>query len=110
MPLPPPPADAFSSDGQADLLGAAATMPASVWSPGVSPGTTGTPARCISARAPIFEPMRAIAVGRRADEDEAGVRAGGGERRVLGEEAVAGVDRVGAAAAGRVDDACRCRR
>ena len=43
--------------------------------------------------------------GRRADEDDAGGRAGPGEIRVLREEAVAGVDRLGAGGARDLDDA-----
>ena len=39
--------------------------------------------------------------GRRADPDQAGVGHGAGEVRVLGQEAVAGMDRVGAGAGGR---------
>ena len=44
-----------------------------------------------------------MAVGRRADPDEAGVDDGLGEVGVLGEEAVAGVHGVGAGAAGDVE-------
>ena len=62
MPLPPPPADALTRTGR-PTASAAARTPASVWSAGVSPGTTGTPARTISARAPSFEPMLAMASG-----------------------------------------------
>ena len=40
----------------------------------------------------------------RADEGEPGAGAGAGEAGVLGEEAVAGMDRVGAGAPRRVDD------
>ena len=43
-------------------------------------------------------------LGRRADEDDAGLGAGAGEVGVLGEEAVAGVDRLGPRLLGRVDD------
>ena len=42
--------------------------------------------------------------GRRADPDEAGVLAGPGEGRVLGQEPVARVDRLGATRACRLDD------
>ena len=48
--------------------------------------------------------MAAIASGRRADEDQARVGAGPGERGVLGQEPVAGVDGVGAGGGGRGDD------
>ena len=43
--------------------------------------------------------------GRGADEDDAGVLAGGGEIGVLAEEAVAGMDGLGAVLAGGVEDA-----
>ena len=43
---------------------------------------------------------------RRADEDDAGGGAGFGEGRVLGEEAVARVDRIGARVARGLDDRC----
>ena len=48
-------------------------------------------------------------VGRRADEDEPGVGAGLREVGVLGEEAVAGMDGVGAGAARDVDASSRWR-
>ena len=63
----------------------------------VVPGTIGTPASCMSSRARVFDPIASIA------------EAGGpmntvplssqrlGEGGVLGQEAVAGVDRLGAA-------------
>ena len=40
---------------------AAASSDASDWSAGVSPGTTGTPARSISRRAEILDPIAAMA-------------------------------------------------
>ena len=55
------------------------------------------PARLVLAAEPLDH------VGRRADERQAGVRAGAGERGVLGQEAVAGVDGLRAGAAGGVD-------
>ena len=103
MPLPPPPADALTRTGK-PISRAAAAMPASLWSAGVRPGTTGTPACSISARAPIFDPIALDRLGRRADEDQAGVRAGLGERRALRQEAVAGMHGVGAGRARRLDD------
>ena len=54
--------------------------------------------------AATLSPIAAIAVGRRADEDEAGSRDGLGEVGVLGEEAVAGVNRLGAGRSGGVED------
>ena len=44
----------------------------------------------------VFEPIASIARRGRADEDDARVLERLGERRVLGEEAVAGVDGLGA--------------
>ena len=53
-------------------------------------------------------------LGRRADERDARFLAGAGERRVLGQKAVAGMDRIHAAAFGKVDDSrdvqIRCQR
>src|SRR5213592_1323199 len=80
MPFPPPPPAAFSMSGKPISL---ATFSTSASEPRASsdPGTTGTPA---------------LRMSRRADEDEARVGARLGERRALGEEAVAGVDGLGA--------------
>ena len=60
------------------------------------PGTTGTPALRAAARAAVLLPISAIASGDRADERQAGVAHGRGERFVLGEEPVPRVDGVGA--------------
>ena len=53
-------------------------------------------------------------LGRRADERDARLFTGAGKRRVLGQKAVAGMDRVHAAAFGKVDDPrdvqIRCQR
>ena len=46
-------------------------------------------------------------LGRRADEHQAGLGAGGGELLVLRQEAVARMDRLGTARLGRLDDASR---
>ena len=62
----------------------------------VVPGTIGTPAACISSRALVLEPIASIALRGRADEDDARLVARAREGGVLGEEAVAGVDRLGA--------------
>ena len=56
------------------------------------------------SRAPILEPICVDGVGRRADEDQPGVGARLGERRVLGQEAVAGMHGVGPGTLGGVDD------
>ena len=62
------------------------------------PGTPATPARAAASRALILSPMISIAAGRRPDEGRARVGDRPGEGGVLGEEAVARVDGVGAAA------------
>ncbi len=59
MPLPPPPAAAFSNTGNPTAR-AAAAMEVGDWSDGVSPGTTGTPAAIIVARAAVLDPMLLI--------------------------------------------------
>ena len=54
------------------------------------------PASRMISRAFVFEPIASMALGGRADEDDAGLLAGAREGGVLGQEAVAGVDRLGA--------------
>ena len=58
--------------------------------------TSGAPARCAMWRAETLSPSDADRLGRRADPGQPGVDDGLGEVGVLGQEAVAGVDRVGA--------------
>ena len=53
---------------------------------------------------PRLRPHRVDRLRRRADEDDPGLSAGAGEVGVLGEEAVAGVDRFGAGLLRRRDD------
>ena len=105
MPLPPPPAEALTSAGRPTRSIAARNAVVGLIA-GVSPGTTGTPARCMSRRASIFDPICAMTseAGRRTIE--ARLLARRRERRVLREEPVAGMDRVGAGLAARR----RCRR
>ena len=71
----------------------------------VVPGTIGTPAAFISSRARVLEPIASIALRRRPDEGDPGVLARLGERRVLGQEAVAGVHGLGAGLAAHLEDA-----
>jgi hypothetical protein len=59
------------------------------------PGSIGTPAAAIAARARILSPISRIA-GRRADPRQLALATHLGELGVLRQEAVAGVDRVGA--------------
>ena len=69
------------------------------------PGTVGSPWRPSSSRVPALDAKRSRTSGRRADEREV-VGAGHlGEAVVLGEEAVARMDRVAAADERRRDDA-----
>ena len=64
MPLPPPPAAALTRDRVADRLGRLERGRRSTRRGSVVPGTTGTPAACISCRrAPILEPIASIASG-----------------------------------------------
>ena len=63
--------------------------------------TSGAPARCAMCRAVTLSPRSRIACGRRADPGQPGVDDGLGELGVLRQEAVAGVDGVGAGAASR---------
>ena len=63
----------------------------------------GTPAACIAWRARVFDPISSIADGGRADPGEAGRLHRRGEPRVLGQEAVAGMDRLGPRAQSRVE-------
>ena len=65
----------LDQDREADRARRGEQRPRRTGRPASSPGTTGTPAACISARAPIFDPMRSIDVRRRADEDQAGLLA-----------------------------------
>ena len=104
MPLPPPPAAGLRSSGK-PIRRATAATPAADWSSG-SAARHDLDAR-VPGRAPGVD-LRAEAVdhvGRRADECQPRAGARRRQRGVLGEEAVAGVDRVGAARAGGVDDA-----
>ena len=67
------------------------------------PSTCGAPARCAMWRAETLSPSERIAWGGGTDPGEPGVDHGLGEVGVLGQEAVAGVHRVGTALAGDVE-------
>ena len=71
---------------------------------GASSSRTGTPAASISCLASTFVAILSIDVGRRADPGDARRGDLAGELGVLGQEAVARVDRVGAAARGSLED------
>ena len=70
----------------------------------VVPGTIGTPAARHQLAGAGLGAHGLDRARRRADEDDPGLLAGLGEGRVLGEEAVAGVDRLGARLAGDLED------
>ena len=99
MPLPPPPAAALIDERVADLVAdrehvRGASRPASV-----APGTIGTPAarmRCARRGLRAHQPRSPSGGG--PIHDEPGLLHGARERGVLGEEAVAGMDRLGARA------------
>ena len=104
MPLPPPPADALTRSGKPTASAASLSLPS--WSPSssVRPGTTGTSASCIRRACLDLRAHRADRRGRRADPDQPGVHDRSSEVGVLGEEAVARVDGVGARALRGLDD------
>ena len=60
MPLPPPPAEAFSSTGQPTASAAARASSAEDTGPS-DPGVTGTPAAFIKSRAADLEPALRMA-------------------------------------------------
>ena len=62
----------------------------------VVPGTIGTPASFISSRARVFEPIASMASAGGPMKTMPGLVAGAREGGVLGQEAVAGMDRLGA--------------
>ncbi len=71
----------------------------------VVPGTTGAPAASAARRALVFEPISSIASGGGPMKTSPASFDRARERGVLGEEAVAGVDRLGAALERGLDDA-----
>ena len=86
----------LDGDRVADRPRRSSRASSSVSTGSVVPGTIGTPAFFISSRARVLEPIASIARRRRADEGDPGVLQALGERGVLGQEAVAGVDGLGA--------------
>ena len=90
MPRPPPPADAFTSRGRSASV--------AVSTGGCEHRDAGRVHQLLrlDLRAHLLDRL-----GRRPDPGEPGVDHGAGEVGVLGEEAVAGVDRVGAGRLGR---------
>ena len=104
---PPPPSP--SADSRRAPLRARSPRRSAPAPSGASvPGTTGTPARIATSRAPVLLPISVDRFGRRPDERQARVAARARERGVLGEEPVAGMHGVRAGRAARRRSACRC--
>ena len=82
MPRPPPPARALTSSGIADVVRVGAA------------GHDGHARALRELAGGVLAPERRERVRRRADEHEAGGAAGLGQLGRLGEEAVAGVERL----------------
>ncbi len=109
MPLPPPPADALTSTGIAEAASGRRARRRRIDRAGVTPGTIGTPAASIRARAPIFDPMRSMtSAGGPTKTMPAGV-ARARQLRAFGEEAVAGMHGVRARRARGLDEGRRRR-
>ena len=94
MPRPPPPAEAFTSSGRSASVAVSAS-----WLP-----STGTPAASISFLAATLEPICSIDSGDGPTQTRPAAMTDAGEVGVLGEEAVAGVDRVRPGRARRRED------
>ena len=93
MPLPPPPAAAFSITGSPSLRTIPAISGAS--SLGILlPGTVGTPAASASRLAEALSPSRSITSGVGTNEDEARGFDGARERCIFGEKAKTGMNRL----------------
>ncbi len=104
MPLPPPPADGLISRGN-PMAGAAASRSCSVIPALAGPGDDRHPGRGDGGLGGDLVAHRLDGGGRGPDEDQARVRAGPGERGVLGQEPVTRVDGLRAGLACSVQDA-----
>ena len=104
IPLPPPPAVALSSTGKPISRRKRQRLARRRRSRPRSPGTTGSPGAFIVRRAVALSPISADHPRRRADEGQLALAAQLGEQRVLGEEAVAGVDGLGLGLLGGLQD------
>ena len=101
MPRPPPPNEALTSSGKPRAAARSAGRRSSVM---VDAGQHGHPGGGHDGLGLHLGTHRGDGVRRRADEDQPGVAAGAGERGVLRQETVPGVDRVGAGRGGGRDD------
>ena len=104
IPFPPPPAAALMITGKPISRAKPRATSTSSTGPGV-PGTIGTPTPAIVLRAVALSPIEPDLRGGGPDERDVGRGARLRELRVLGEEAVAGMDRVGAGDLGGGDEA-----
>ena len=104
MPRPPPPAGRLDHDRVADLVGEGARRLDRRHARSGVPGTIGTPAASAILRAATLSPSASITSGVGPTNDDAGVAALARERRPLGQQAVARVDRVDVVPLGQLDD------
>ena len=95
MPRPPPPAAAFTSTGK-PISRPIASASLSVFTPPSEPGTTGMPSRFAVRLASILSPMMRICSGFGPMKCTLCSPQDFGKARVLGEETVAGMHRIGA--------------
>ena len=109
MPRPPPPAAAFTRSGQPTSSATAAMCArdaARSKRAGSSvPGTTGTPASRAARRAASLSPRPASVAGAGPTKTRPAARQASAKAALLGQEAVAGVDRLGPGGQGRRHDA-----
>ena len=114
MPMPPPPAVLLSITGKPIRRASRSAPSRSASRP--LPGSSGSALAAASARAVCLRPNCAHLCRRRADEGQPLPLAVFGELRVLAQEAIAGVDGLGARGNGGLQDAigpeirirCRC--
>ena len=102
--MPPPPPAALTATGKPISPLAIFSASFAVATGSVVPGTIGTPAACISSRARVFEPIASIALAGGPMKTMPASAQRLREGRVLGQEAVAGMDRLGARARRHVED------
>ena len=101
MPRPPPPAEAFTSTGHPRAATASGDRAVECVRPPVGDLDGGEHGHARGGHGGLGRELRAHGLdhlGRRSDEDEPGRHTGPGEPGVLGQEPVAGMDGVGAAA------------
>ncbi len=101
MPRPPPPATALAKMGKP--ISSAAAISSSTSLDGWLDFSTGTPALRAASRAATLLPASSRTSAGGPDERDAGRGRGPGQPRVLGEEAVAGVNGVGPGFLGHAD-------